>query len=126
MLTDVTTRLKRGTIPRTALMMPDILTREKMDMPPLIPEKFAYHKCSIGDIFTPYSVNSIGDTANSNFLKIIDNFQKIQKTELRLAHQQKLLATNLKTMAKGELQIARKELFLELALFKSNSLKNFM
>ena len=36
--TDVTTRLKRGTIPRTALMITDILTREKMDMPPLIPE----------------------------------------------------------------------------------------
>ena len=29
-------------------------------------------------------------------------------------------------MAKTELQIARKELFLELRLFKSNSLKNFM
>ena len=95
-------------------------------MPPLIPEKLTYHKRSISDIFTPYSVNSIGDTANSNFIKMNDNFLKIQKTELRLAQQQKSLAANFKTMAKAELQLARKELFLELRSFKANSLTNVM
>ena len=53
-------------------------------------------------------------------------FKRSKKTELRLAHQQQLLATNFKTMAKTGLKIARKELFLELRSFKSNSLKNFM
>ena len=95
-------------------------------MPPFNSEMFTYQKRSITDIFTPYSVNTIGDTANRNFLAMNDNFQKIQKNELRLAHQQQLLATNFCSMAAKEKKIARKELYLELRSFKANSLQNFM
>jgi hypothetical protein len=45
-------------------------------------------KRSLADIFTPYSVTSIGDTANSNYKKMNKNFNSIHVTESKLAHAQ--------------------------------------
>ena len=42
---------------------------------------------SLADIFTPYSVSSIGDTANQNYLKMNRNFKSVHVTEQKLAHQ---------------------------------------
>ena len=41
-------------------------------------------------------------------------------------HQQKLLADNFKNMQQAEIAVSRKELFLELRSFKTQSLTNFL
>ena len=64
--------------------------------------------------------------SEQNFLAMNSNFQTIQATELKLAHQQKQLAKNFRSMEIKERKIARKELYLELRSFKANSLENFM
>ena len=51
-------------------------------------------KRSITDIFSPYSLTSIGDTANKIFLSMNHNFKEVQSNELRLTHQQQQLAKN--------------------------------
>ena len=42
-------------------------------------------KRSISDIFTPYSVSSIGDTANKNYQLMNKNLQSVHTTEMKLA-----------------------------------------
>jgi hypothetical protein len=81
---------------------------------------------SLADIITPYSVSSIGDTANSNYLKMNRNFVSVHVTEQKLAHQQKILSTDFHSMNLNQKKVARKELFLELRSFKTQSLNNFM
>ena len=46
---------------------------------------------NIGDIFSPYSVTSIGDTANQNYKRMNHNFQTIHITEQKLSHAQKTI-----------------------------------
>ena len=48
----------------------------------LDPKTLSIKKRSITDIFTPYSVNSIGDTANKNYELMNMNFKTIHKTKL--------------------------------------------
>ena len=84
-----------------------------------------FRKRSIGDIFSPYSVDSIGDTANKNYKLMNRNFQNVHTTEMKLAHQQKLLSQKFNEMTTAEKQVSRKELFLELRSFKTQSLQNF-
>ena len=55
-----------------------------------------------------------------------ENFHAIQASELRLAHQQSQLAQNFHLMQTHEKQLARKELYIELHMFKSNALQNFL
>ena len=50
------------------------------------------NKRNIADIFSPYSVQSIGDTAGENYAKLNLNFDQIHHTEERLSHQQTVLA----------------------------------
>ena len=69
---------------------------------------------SLADIFTPYSVSSIGDTANKNYLRMNRKFQNVHVTEQKLAHQQKMLSTDFRSMNINQKKVARKELFLEL------------
>ena len=51
-------------------------------------------KRSIGDIFKPYSVTSIGDTANTNYKRMNTNFRTIHVAESKLAHAQSTLSDN--------------------------------
>ena len=51
-------------------------------------------KCSILDIFTPYSLSHVGDTANENYRTMNRNFRDVHDTELKLSHQQTVLFTN--------------------------------
>ena len=81
---------------------------------------------SLADIFTPYSVSSIGDTANQNYLKMNRNFQSVHVTEQKLAHQQKILSNDFRSMNTNQKNVTRKELFLELRSCKTQSLNNFM
>ena len=78
------------------------------------------------DIFTPYSINSIRDTANSNYNKMNNNFNKVHMTEVKLQHQQAVIAQNFGLMEKNELDLARKEMFLEIRSFQQQSLTNFI
>ena len=51
-------------------------------------------KRSNADISTPYSVTSIGDTANSNYKRMNTNFRTIHVSESKLAHAQSTLSDN--------------------------------
>ena len=63
---------------------------------------------SIADIFTPYSVTSIGDTASHNYAAMNRNFQSIGVTEQKLAHQQKILSTNFRKLTTEQKEVSRK------------------
>ena len=73
-----------------------------------------YNRRSIGDIFTPYSVTSIGDTANENYLKMNVNFDKIEATEKKLIHHQQTLQQNFESFQDSEIILKQKELYLEM------------
>jgi hypothetical protein len=83
-------------------------------------------KRSLGDIFTPYSVTSIGDTANSNYKKMNKNFNSIHVTESKLAHAQIALSENFDTLQTHEIDLLRKEIFLELRTLKESALNSFI
>ena len=78
------------------------------------------------DIFTPYSVQSIGDTAGKNYAKLNLNFEQIHHTEERLSHQQVVLAQQFSSLNTAEKQIKRKELYLELRAFRTSYYQNFL
>ena len=82
--------------------------------------------CSIADIFTPYSVTSIGDTASHNYAAMNRNFQSIGVTEQKLVHQQKILSTNFRRLTTEQKEVSRKELYLELRAFRTQYFSNFM
>jgi hypothetical protein len=83
-------------------------------------------KRSLTDIFTPYSVTSIGDTANSNYKKMNKNFNSIHVTESKLAHAQIALSENFDSLQSNEIDLLRKEIFLELRTLKESSLNSFI
>ena len=84
------------------------------------------NKRDIADIFSPYSVQSIGDTAAENYAKLNLNFDQIHHTEERLSHQQTALAQTFKALNTDERQVKRKELYLELRAFRTSFFQNFM
>ena len=84
------------------------------------------NKRDIADIFSPYSVQSIGDTAAENYAKLNLNFDQIHHTEERLSHQQTVLAQTFKALNSDERQVKRKELYLELRAFRTSFFQNFM
>ena len=81
---------------------------------------------NIGDIFSPYSVTSIGDTANQNYKRMNQNFQTIHITEQKLSHAQKSLADNIDNLQSHEIGLLKKEIFLELRTLKDSSLNDFI
>jgi hypothetical protein len=83
-------------------------------------------KRSLADIFTPYSVTSIGDTANSNYKKMNKNFNSIHVTESKLAHAQIALFENFESLQTNEIDLLQKEIFLELRTLKESSLNSFI
>ena len=103
--TDVSQRLKRAARISGSLQQPTNILEQGLPVPIVNSVVFNYAKRSITDIFTPYSVSSIGDTANRNFLAMNSNFQTIQATELKLAHQQTQLAKKFHLMEKKMRQI---------------------
>ena len=84
------------------------------------------NKRNIADIFSPYSVQSIGDTAGENYKKLNLNFDQIHHTEERLSHQQTVLAQMFSSLNADEKQVKRKELYLELRAFRTSYFQNFM
>ena len=83
-------------------------------------------KRSIADIFTPYSVTSIGDTANANYRKMNSNFRTIHVSESKLAHAQSTLSDNFFKLQEHEVDLLRKEIFLELRTLKESALSSFL
>ena len=83
-------------------------------------------KRSIGDIFKPYSVTSIGDTANLNYKRMNKNFNSIQVSESKLAHAQSALSDNFFNLQQNEVDLLRKEIFLELRTLKESALNSFI
>ena len=96
---------------RQLLQSAEVLKNEtpKTKLNVLNPKINSLQKRGILDIFTPYSVNSIGDTGNRSYVLMNKNFNTIQTTELKLAHQQKLLADNFKTMHQAEIAVSHKK-----------------
>ena len=86
--TDVSQRIRRTAPISGSLQQPTNILEQGLPVPIVNSVVFNYAKRSITDIFTPYSVSSIGDTANRNFLEMNSNFQTIEATELKLAHLQ--------------------------------------
>ena len=113
-LLDVYSRLKRTASINCPKKQPKIIFEKSF---PENHENFTILtivKRSITDIMSPYSLTSIDDTANKNFISMNKNFHEIQSSELRLAHQQTQLAQNFHAMQTNEKKIARKELYIEL------------
>ena len=67
-------------------------------------------KRSIGDIFTPHSVTSIGDTAKLNYKRMNNNFNSIQVSESKLAHAQSALSDNFFNLQQNEVDLLKKEM----------------
>ena len=111
-LLDVSQRLKRTAPISSSIQQPTTIFEQSFPVKTVNSKLLNFAKRSIKDIFTPYSVTSIGDNTNKNFLAMNENFHAIQASELRLAHQQS-----------QEKQLARKELYIELRTFKSNALQ---
>ena len=84
------------------------------------------NKRNIADIFSPYSVQSIGDTAGQNYAKMNLNFDQIHHTEERLSHQQTVLAEMFSSLNVDQKRTKRKELYLELRAFRTSYFQNFM
>ena len=120
-LLDVNQRLKRTAPISSPIQQPTTIFEQSFSVKPVNSKLLTFAKRSITDIWTPYSVTSIGDTANKNFIAMNENFHAIQASELRLAHQQTQLAQNFHLMQTHEKQLARKELYIELRTFKSNA-----
>ncbi len=83
-------------------------------------------KRSILDIFTPYSLNTVGDTANDNYRIMNRNFHDVHDTELKLSHQQTVLYENLGELTSQQLDVAQKELYLELRSLKTRYFQDFL
>ena len=81
---------------------------------------------SIGDLFTPYSLTSVGDTANTNYKLMNNNFDKVHITESKLAHAQSVLFETFSTLEANEIDLLKKEIFLELRALKETSLNSFI
>ena len=87
-LAEVNPRLRRTVSKTSAEKQPKIIFEKSL------PKHHENHtiltivKRSITDIFSPYSLTSIGDTANKNFISMNHNFHEVQSNELRFAHQQ--------------------------------------
>ena len=77
-------------------------------------------------IFTPYSVTSLGDTANDKYLKMNRNFKKIHFAESKLSLTQKSLFSQFLSLNKAEITVYQKELYLELRTFRETVYSNFL
>ena len=88
--------------------------------------RFSKIKRSLGDIFTPYSVTSIGDTANLNYKKMNSNFNSIHVTETKLAHAQTTLSKSFNDLQTHEVELLKKEIYLELRTLKETALNSFI
>jgi hypothetical protein len=84
------------------------------------------NKRNIFDIFTPYSVNELGSTANQNYQLVNRNFANVHITEKKLTHAQKQLHENFASLDTKEKALFRKELYLELRSLRSTYYSDFL
>jgi hypothetical protein len=83
-------------------------------------------KRNIFDIFTPYSVNNLGVTANQNYQLVNRNFANVHITEKKLTHAQNQLHDNFVSLDAKEKALLQKELFLELRSLRSTHYSDFL
>ena len=81
---------------------------------------------NIFDIFTPYSINDLGTTANQNYKLMNRNFKQIHITEEKLSHAQRTLHEQYNTLNTKEMTLFRKELYLELRTLKTTFYSDFI
>jgi hypothetical protein len=81
---------------------------------------------NIFDIFTPYSINDLGTTANQNYKLMNRNFKQIHITEEKLSHAQRTLHEQYNTLNTKEMILFRKELYLELRTLKTTFYSDFI
>jgi hypothetical protein len=84
------------------------------------------NKRNIFDIFTPYSVNELGATANQNYQLVNRNFANVHITEKKLTHAQNQLHENFVSLDVKEKALLRKELYLELRSLRSTHYSDFL
>ena len=73
-LLDVNNRLKRTAPISSPKQQPIIIFKKSSSVNPVNSKLLTFAKRSITDIWSPYSVTSIGDTANKNFISMNKNF----------------------------------------------------
>ena len=83
-------------------------------------------KRNIFDIFTPYTINDLGATANNNYRLVNRNFENVHITEEKLSHAQKQLHEQYSSLNTKEMSLFRKELYLELRTLKSTFYSSFI
>ena len=83
-------------------------------------------KRNIFDIFTPYSINNMGVTANENYQRVNRNFANVHITEKKLTHAQNQLHVNFVALDAKEKALLQKELFLELRSLRSTHYSDFL
>jgi hypothetical protein len=84
------------------------------------------NKRNIFDIFTPYSVNELGATANQNYQLVNRNFANVHITEKKLTHAQNQLHENFVSLDAKEKALLQKELYLELRSLRSTHYSDFL
>jgi hypothetical protein len=82
-------------------------------------------KRSILDIFSPYSVGNLADTANVNYKLINRNFKQAHSAEKKLSHRQFVLASQFNQYSGAQKITQQKEIYLEMHQFKTDILFSF-
>ena len=86
-----------------------------------LPKSTVAHRMrrNIFDLFTPYSISQLEQTANTNYKSINCNFNQVHVTEMKFSHTQKQLHERYDTLNAQEITLYKKELFLELRTLKA-------
>jgi hypothetical protein len=90
------------------------------------PSRIERTKRNIFDIFTPYSINDLGNTASQNYKLVNRNFKEIHITEEKLSHAQSALHAQYDSLNRQEMTLFRKELYLELRTLKATFYADFI
>ena len=94
---------------QTMLETSEIISTEPPTEQLVIP---SVKKRSILDIFSPYSVGNLADTANVNYKLINRNFKQAHSAEKKLSHRQFVLAEQFNQYSGAQKVTQQKELFL--------------
>jgi hypothetical protein len=111
--------LEQITAFQTMLETSEIITTQAPIEKNVIP---SLSKRSILDVFSPYSVGNLADTANVNYKLINRNFKQAHSAEKKLSHRQFVLAQQFNQYSSAQKLTQQKELYLEMHQFKSDIL----
>jgi hypothetical protein len=114
--------LEQITAFQTMLETSEIITTQAPIEKNVIP---SLSKRSILDVFSPYSVGNLADTANVNYKLINRNFKQAHSAEKKLSHRQFVLAQQFNQYSSAQKITQQKELYLEMHQFKSDILFSF-